>query len=80
MFINGIYWLGLFPYAVIHLWGELGLYDILNPIMLHAVPGICLVVDMQFNPVVIWNYAYIPVYYGLLLAYLIVNAVYTVKV
>lgn len=79
MFITGVYWGGLFPYAVMNLWGTMGLYDILNPIMAHAAPVILLLIDFQFNLVVIWNSAYIIPYYLLLGVYLIVNMTYTLE-
>jgi hypothetical protein len=77
MYIAGIYWGGIFPYGVINLWGHLGLFDILNPIMAHAIPVALLFIDLVFNSVVIWNWAYIPLYYILIIIYLIVNCVYT---
>lgn len=80
MFITGVYWCGIFPYAVINLWGDLGVYDIVNPIMAHGVPIILLFIDLQVNLINIWNSAFIPFYYVLLVVYLIVNCVYTLQV
>jgi hypothetical protein len=60
MLITGVYWCGIFPYGVIFLWGDLGFYDIFNPIMAHGVPVLLLFIDLLFNSVVVWNWAFIP--------------------
>jgi hypothetical protein len=78
LFITGVYWGVLFPYAVINLWGKLGVYDILNPIMAHAMPVILLFTDLQFNLIVIWNAAFIPIYFFLLGIYLLMNLIYSI--
>ena len=80
MFITGVYWCGIFPYAVIYLWGHLGVYDIVNPIMAHGVPVLLLFVDLQFNLINIWSAAFVPYYYIVLIIYFIVNFIYTLKV
>lgn len=80
MFITGVYWGGIFPYAIINLWGQIHLYDILNPVMAHAVPIVLLLIDFQFNLVVIWNAIYIPFYIGLLIVYLLINCIYSIEV
>lgn len=79
MLITGVYWCGLFPYSVTR-WKRIQLYDILNPIMAHAVPITLLLIDFHFNLVVIWNSIYIPFYIGLLLLYLVVNCVVTLEI
>lgn len=63
-----------------NLWGTLGLVDILNPFLAHGGPLIVLVIDFQINPVNIWNFGFIPYYAGILIIYLVVNAVYSVRV
>ena len=78
-FINGVYWLGMFPYSITQqVWGSLGPHDISISIMAHAVPFILLLFDLQMNLVVCWNFVYLPFFVLLLVCYLIVNCVYSI--
>ena len=79
MFINGVYWCGIFPLAIVlKFWGALSASDIASSVMAHAVPLALLIIDLQFNLIVVWNFMYLPFYLTLLICYLIVNCVYTI--
>lgn len=80
MFINGMFWPGMYPFAIINLWGKMGFIDIVIPIMEHAVPLMLLVIELNVNNIVIWNYSYLPVLFSFLVVYLVVNVNYTLKV
>ena len=77
--INLIYWGALFPLGIFQLWGEFHIFDILNPIMAHAVPLLLLMIDFQLNLVVVWNFMFLPFEFVVLLCYLVVNSVYTTQ-
>jgi hypothetical protein len=80
MFINGIFWFGMFPIAVTSVWGKISFDDVLIDILEHAIPLILLVIDLHLNSVVIWNYKYVKYQFILLLIYLPINVYYTLNV
>ena len=80
MFINGVFWFGMHPFAILNLWGKIGFIDIMVPICEHAVPLILFVVDLNINEINVWNYAYMPIMYIFLIFYFVINCYYSVTV
>lgn len=80
MFINGIFWLGMYPFALVKLWGNIYIEDVIMVLVEHAVPLILLIVDLHMNFVIIWNYAYMIPHYIFLICYLPINIYYTLNV
>ena len=79
MFINGIYWFGMFPFAIkSKVWGDIGFEDVLVNVFEHAFPLIILTIDLHVNYAVVWNYGYMGIHYLFLIAYLLINVTYTV--
>lgn len=80
MFINGMFWFGMYPFALITLWGQNNIGDVLVTIFEHAVPLLLLVVDLHMNYVIIWNYSYMVFHYVFLVVYLMINIWHTLNV
>lgn len=80
MFINGMFWFGMYPFAMKHLWGTTGVVDFLILVLEHAVPLVFIIVELNVNNIVIWNYSYLIVLFFVLLGYLFVNVTYTLNV
>lgn len=79
LFLNGVFWFGMFPVAMISLWGKVHVIDILVNIFEHAVPLIMLIIDLHMNYVVLWNYAYTVFHVIFLFIYLGINIAYTLN-
>ena len=70
----------MFPFAIHNFWGDMKAFDILVPVMEHAVPLLILFTELNLNTIIMWNYAYIPLIFISLIGYLGVNIKYTLTV
>lgn len=80
IFIFCVYWMGIFPYSTIHLWGSSSPRDYSLYVTQHVVPALLITIDFLVNPIVIWNFIHLPFYISLLAVYLAVNCAYTLQV
>jgi hypothetical protein len=81
MFINGVYWLVFFPWIATHRKPEdpIAVMDVIQALGAHLAPFLLLLFELFNNLVCIWNFSRLWPTVLVLLAYLLVNCVYTLR-